>query len=217
MATIYPSLISADLLNLETQIHQLDPYCHGYHLDVMDFHFTPNLTWGPPFINQIAHTTTRQLWVHLMVEKPTTMIDALKLPANSILTFHIETSEEKNNLISRIKGNKWLPGIAISPKTSIQETIPFLATIHQVTIMSVEPGFSGQTFLPNSLAKIKELADYRAAHKLSFRIGVDGGINEENIKMVVDTGADDLACAAAIFSHDNPVERLRRLHERVRS
>lgn len=211
MARIYPSLISGNLLAIQQEIEQFDPVCPGYHLDVMDFNFVPNLTWGPQFINAIAASTNKQLWVHLMVTQPDALLELFKLPAQSILTFHIENNIDILKAIRAIQDKNWLPGIAISPKTCVETSFEFLKTIYQVTVMSVEPGFSGQSFIASSLDKIKQLAAYRAQHKLEFKIAVDGGITHDNIKQVIDAGADDIAAAAAIFHQPNPLKAYQQL------
>ena len=212
MATIYPSLISADLLNLEQTIKALDPYCPGYHLDVMDYHFVPNLTWGPSFIHAIAKATGGQLWVHLMVDKPTRWLEELRLPPETILTFHFETIGADLTFIKLIQKKMLLPSIAISPKTNVEEIFSVLNAISQVLVMSVEPGHSGQPFLQESIKKIETLAKYRENNNLNFTIAVDGGINEKNIRLLTEKGADQFAVASGIFNAKNPVEQLKKLN-----
>ncbi len=211
MAIIFPSLISADVLNLQKEIERLDPHCQGYHLDVMDHHFVPNLTWGPRFINAIAKTTYKTLWVHLMVDNPQTWVNTLFLQPKSILTFHFENTKEIIHMIKHIKEKNWLASIAINPKTPVEEIFPLLNIIDQVTLMSVEPGFSGQKFLPSVISKIDSLNGYRQTSGLDFKIGLDGGINETNIKMLAEKGVDHCAIAAGIFEKDDPVEALKTL------
>lgn len=213
MLRIYPSLISADLLNLERVIRTFEPYCAGFHLDIMDGHFVPALTFGPAFVNAIAKISTKPLWVHLMVEKPEIMIESLDLPAGSTLSFHIETKSNINNTISRIKEKNWLAGIALSPKTEPSALFPFLGSVDQVLIMSVEPGASGQPFLEGAVAKIEPLAEFREKNGLDFTIAMDGGINEKNLKMLSDAGVQEFAIAAGIFGAQDPLEKLKELTE----
>lgn len=212
MTLIYPSLISADLLNLGTVIKSIDPYCAGYHLDVMDFHFAPNLTWGPAFLEAIAGATAKKLWVHLMVENPDLWIEKLNLPPQTIVTFHIESTNSVAHIIKLIQNKSWLPSIAISPKTDVNECFPFLESAHQVLIMSVEPGHSGQQFMPAMIDKVEQLVEFRTFHKMNFRIGIDGGINKENINIVTKKGVDDIGVANAIFGQQDPVTALQELH-----
>lgn len=210
---IYPSLISAHLVNLEQVISELNPHVAGYHLDIMDNHFVPNLTMGHLFVNQIAKITNRQLWIHLMIDNPEPFLSRLEIPAQSIVGFHIETKCDHNQVINKITENNWLPCLAISPKTPIEKIFPFMNHIHQVNLMSVEPGFSGQRFLNGSLDRLLELVHYRKKHKLNCVIGIDGGINQENISDVCTAGAQHIAIASALFNYDNPVARLQLLQK----
>lgn len=211
MADIFPSLIAGDLLNLQKEIKKLDPYVDGYHLDIMDNHFVPNLTWGPMFINAIAQATYRTLWVHLMVDNPMEWPDLLFLPPGSICTFHIESKKEIPKLIKQIKEKKWLASIAINPETSIEEIFPILNVFDQVLIMSVEPGFSGQAFLPKTTKKIEQLAAFRDTSNAQFHIGIDGGVNENNINMLAIKGVNDFAIASGIFDTENQIATLKKL------
>jgi len=213
MALIYPSLISADILNLETQIKTLDPYCPGYHLDVMDNHFVPNLTWGPSFIEAISSKTTRQLWVHLMVDNPTVWIEKLSLPPKTIASFHIETINDTSSIINLIQKKNWLTSIAISPKTPVAKLLPYAKLIDQVLVMSVNPGFSGQQFMEDSKAKVQALADYRTKNGLNFKIAMDGGISADNIQELTALGVDHFAVAHAIFGQPDPVTALQELEQ----
>lgn len=211
MTHLYPSLISADLLNLQATIQALDPYCAGYHIDIMDNHFVPNLTWGPDFANAIDGATAHPSWVHLMVDDPKSIISKLNAKGGSTVTFHIETNGEKNILIEHIKEKKWRAGMAINPKTAITEIFPFLPHIDQILIMSVEPGRSGQQFIPSTMDKIKPLVEYRAAHHLQFTIAIDGGINQQNIGTLAAAGVQEFAVASAIFGNEDLVEAVKGL------
>jgi len=213
MRAIYPSLISADLLNLELVLKEFNPLVPGYHLDIMDNNFVPNLTWGPQFMQAIARKTTKQLWVHLMVDDPLKMIDMLELPANSIVGFHIESTNKIEETIIRIKGKKCLPGMVIKPKTPVADIESYLAMIYQVNVMSVEPGFSGQQFLLEVLPKIGELATIRTEQGINYKIAVDGGVNENNIAELQSLGVDRYAIASAIFSKSDPIEAYKKLCE----
>jgi len=215
MAALYPSLISSDILNLQRTIESLDPYCAGYHLDVMDYHFVPNLTWGPAFLHAIAKATTKKVWVHLMVDNPEMWVEKLDLPAGTLVTFHIETTNEPERLINLIQNKKWLAGIAMSPKTAIEELFPFLGRIHQALVMSVQPGHSGQLFMPSAIDKVNRLAEYRKSNNLHFSIGIDGGVNKENISMLVKAGVDDFGIATAIFGQPDPVAALQELNKLI--
>lgn len=215
MALIFPSLISADLLNLEKELKALDPYCPGYHLDCMDYHFVPNLTWGPSFIQAIASKTTRQLWVHLMVDNPVTWVEKLSLPAKTILSFHIETIKQNRGIIELIQKKNWLVSIALSPKTSLDEIKPFASNVYQILIMSVNPGHSGQQFIGHMKDKVQALANYRKEQGLQFKIAMDGGISQDNIRELTALGVDHFAIAQAIFGAPKPIEALEELNKLV--
>lgn len=205
MANIFPSLISADLLNLKHEIEEIDPYVGGYHIDVADFHFVPNLTWGPAFINAIRLATYKPLWVHLMVEYPEKYFDRLALQEEDIVSFHAESKStySMQSLTMLIKSNNWIPSIALNPTTPLSILIPLKDLLEHVLIMSVEPGFSGQSFIPSVQEKIQCLVEWRKEHQLSFTIAVDGGIDASNFSNLVNLGATQLAVASAIFSHTN--------------
>lgn len=205
MASLYPSLIAADPLNLGATLKNLDSCVDGYHIDVMDDHFVPNLTWGPAMVNAIAAATDRQIWVHLMVDNPAAWPDRLELPARSIVTIHFESTKEIKTVLQRIKEKNWLAGLAISPKTAPQETFELLPSVDQLLIMSVEPGFSGQQFMQETTNKIKPLLDFRTAHALKFSLAMDGGITKKNIAELAAGGVDTFAVASAVFAHNDLV------------
>lgn len=214
MLKIYPSLIASDLLTLGATIKELDPICAGYHLDIMDNHFVPNLTWGPQFINAIDAATSHPSWIHFMIDNPETLIGKLTAKAGSIATIHAEHLIKKNNIIADIRENKWRPSIALSPKMPVETIFPFLDLgIDHVLIMSVEPGFSGQEFIPDAISKLKSLIDYRDRHGLALTIAMDGGINEKNIHELVKSGLDTAAVATGIFGQKEYKKALMKLTE----
>lgn len=210
MIALYPSLISSNLLELGATIKNLEPWCAGFHLDVMDFHFVPNLTWGPPFINAIRTAATKQLLVHLMVTDPEKMFDLFKLQSHDIVSVHVETIHS-SHIFYKIKHAQLQPSIAIGPNTPLSELDPYLAHIEHVLIMSVEPGFSGQEFLPQTFERLEQLIKLRDEKKLIFSIGLDGGINQQNLAMLKQYPIDNLAIASAIFNSKDPKEALENL------
>jgi len=215
MAAIYPSLMVADQLNLQNEINRLDRYCEGYHIDIMDGHFVPNVTFGPLVVNAIARSTYKKIWVQLLVETPSDWLDQLFLPVDSIVTFHIESEGEKIKTIDRIKKKNWWPSIAINPKTNVDEVFTYLDMVDQVLIMSVAPGFSGQEFLPDMISKVDQLVGYRQTSGLRFRISMDGGIDKNNIVTLKDHGVDDFVIGSGIFKSEDPVERLKELNSLI--
>lgn len=214
---IYPSLISADLLNLATVIKTLEPHCDGFHIDVMDNHFVPNLTWGPMFIKAIAQATDNPLFIHLMIDNPEDFLDKIHIKRSNTVSFHIENTKNIQQTIKRIRENKWQANIAIKPNTPLEKILPFLNDISSVLLMSVEPGFSGQQFLSSSFDRLKELAAYRKEKELNFAIIMDGGINKTNIGQLAQHGCDEVGVAAAIFNAQNSVQALQELYQLARN
>ena len=201
MVEIYPSLLAADQTKLDHYVKELEPLCPGFHIDIMDNKFVPNTGISVEKANHFAKITYRQLWVHLMVEEPESYLNQLQLPPDSILTFHIESHKKSSAMIKKILEKKWLPSIAISPKTGVPEIMGFLDQIYQVLIMSVEPGFSGMPFLKEMENKIDPLVGFRNTAQLHFKIAMDGGIGFGNIKELVDKGVDQLAIGSELFNH----------------
>lgn len=214
---IYPSLISAPhLLNLEQTITELDPLSHGYHIDVMDDHFVPNLTWGPAFVNAIIAATKRPVNVHLMVSQPERWIDRLSLRSEDLFIFHYEACSSINQMqeiLSALKKKSIRSGIALKPETPVTVVEPLLASVDSVLLMSVQPGFSGQPFMHEIVQKIPQLVSLQQLKKSSCTIGIDGGVVAENIPMLRDLGVDYAAVATAIFGTSDSV---RALHELVK-
>ena len=215
MATIYPALLSLDFLNVQKELEKIDSLASGYQLDVMDNHFVPNLTYGPDFVNAVSQFTYKKLWLHLMVDDPNVLLDRFFMQPESIVSFHIESNAKISETIKHIEEKKWFTSIAINPKTPLEEIFPFLPVIHQVLVMSVEPGFAQQDFLPQTAERIRKLDGFRQSSKLPFRIGVDGGINASNIAQVVTEGADDIAVASAIFRAKDPAKAMAELTDIV--
>ncbi len=199
---IYPSLISADILGLRDVIKKLNPVCDGYHLDIMDDHFVPNLTWGPAFVEAIGKETKLPLHIHLMVIDPTTWESRISWDSKDTLIFHIESFKDErdliNDFITDVQAAHARVGIAVNPATPIESINPWLDFVSVVLVMSVNPGFSGQTFI-DVTDKIKILKDSRDQHDYSYEISVDGGVTADNIKQIQEAGADSVGVASAIF------------------
>lgn len=210
MAHIFPSLISADLLQLAKVIDHLEPHCAGFHLDVMDFHFVPNLTWGPPFINAIAQHITKRLQIHLMVDKPAQYFDRMALRPGDVVTVHYEALGYQELIITlnTIKQYGWVPSLAINPSTPLHELVSLLPYCSHIVLMSVNPGFSGQPFIKESFDRLKDLIALRAKYNASFAICLDGGINNTNFCALQKLGMDEAAIASAIFSTPDSINAL---------
>lgn len=207
----FPSLIGADLLHLQKTIESLESLVDGFHLDVMDGNFVPNITWGPPFINQIAKATNLPLEIHLMVEWPTTLVPFFQLRPSDCVVFHIECKSEKKYIIKSILEKNVQVGIAISPKTPLEELYPFMPHINRVVLMSVNPGQSGQPFLETSLDRLSQLQRYSELHRLPVTITVDGGITLAIVPELAARGANAVAIDSAFFSAPDKKEFIRLL------
>ncbi|HML19710.1 MAG TPA: ribulose-phosphate 3-epimerase [Candidatus Dependentiae bacterium] len=215
MAIIYPTLLSLDFLNVQHEMEKIDDLASGYQLDIMDNHFVPNLTYGPDLVNAVARFTYKKLWLHLMVDDPQSFLDRFFIQPGSIVSFHIESNAKISETIKHIESKKWLPSIAINPKTPVEEIFPFLPVIHQVLVMSVDPGFAQQDFLPETIERINKLVGFRQTSQIPFRIGIDGGIKVDNIAELVNKGVDDVAVASAIFRSPEPARALQELIDRA--
>lgn len=207
MIQISPSILAADLASLGSEIATVED-ADRLHLDVMDGHFVPNISFGLPVINSIQHTVSLPLDVHLMTTDPARHIDRLiNSPIDSI-SFHSETTDDFTPLVAEIQQHDIEAGIAISPETSVDTIQPVLDTLDKVTVMSVIPGFTGQTFIPSVLQKVKHLAETG-----DMTVEIDGGINEQRAGQSVAAGADIIVSGSTIFNSGDraaAIERLRR-------
>src|SRR5579872_4929566 len=154
---IYPSLMSVAPANLKDEIDLLQPYCAGFHLDVMDNQFVSNSALSVDDVNNIAKMVNKPVWLHLMVKHPEQFYTQFFLPDGSIVSFHIESEIDIEKFVKIIREKKQRPSIAISPKTPLEQIFPFLNVVDQVLLMSVEPGFSGQRFLSESISRLEKL------------------------------------------------------------
>lgn len=214
---IFPSLVSSDLLNLGKTVSDLDSLAAGFHIDVMDGDFVPNLTWGAMFVNALSKATKLPLHVHLMVRDPISWLEKLLLKENDYFIFHIESFDFPDSelavdaLIELVRKKNYKIGIALNPKTDVNVLDQFLSKIDLVLIMSVEPGFSGQKFIPEVKNKIANILELRRIGSLKFTIAIDGGVNASNCRDLVSMGVDELCMATAIFGEQDPVKSLRDL------
>lgn len=205
MTIIAPSLLSADFLNLADEIKKFDGISNLWlHLDIMDGHFVPNLTFGAPVLKNLHSITKHKLDAHLMVTNPADYVEAYKKIHVHNFTFHWEAVTHHDRLIQELKNNFSSVGISLNPSTPIEEIPDYiLKKIDLILIMTVNPGFGGQTFIEGCVDKIKKLDQFRSLHGLDFQIQVDGGINDSNAKLLVDSGADNLVAGSYVFSAPN--------------
>ena len=201
---ISPSILSADFSQLSNEIKRLeDGGADMIHVDVMDGHFVPNLTIGPPVIKSLKKHSSILFDVHLMISPVHKYIKAYADAGADIITIHPEATDDINSSISLIKELNKKVGVSLNPKTKVDVIIEHLNRIDLVLIMSVNPGFGGQKFMPEVLSKIEELKQLRTTKDLDFDIEIDGGINFENSKMAIRAGANILVSGTTIFKSNN--------------
>lgn len=170
------------------------------HVDVMDGHFVPNITFGPPMVKALRPITKLPLDCHLMVEDPDAFIPAFAQAGADMVSVHQEVCRHLHRTLQQIEHHRMLPGVVINPATPVETLIEVLPMVHHVLVMSVNPGFGGQKFLPLAVDKIAHLAELREEMRLNFRIEVDGGIALDTVSPVVEAGAEMLVAGSAIFS-----------------
>ena len=207
---IAPSILSADFGNLEKAI-KLVRDVEWLHIDVMDGHFVPNITIGPIVVKGIREYTDQILDTHLMISNPKKYLKDFIQAGSDRITFHIEATLNPIGVINLIRENGAKVGISIKPNTEVKEIVDLIPLVDQVLVMSVEPGFGGQAFMPNSLEKIRELNVLRDKSNKDLLIVVDGGINKETAALCKKAGADVLVAGSYVFHSDSPKSRIESL------
>jgi ribulose-phosphate 3-epimerase len=206
MPIIAPSLLSANFLQLQQDCEMLNQsQADWYHLDVMDGRFVPNISFGPMLIEFFRKATNKVCDVHLMIEEPEKYAEAFKKAGADILTVHYEACTHLHRNIQQIKSLGMQAGVALNPHTPVHVLQDILADIDLICLMSVNPGFGGQAFIPNTIEKIKTLRSMIDERKLSVKIEIDGGVTLDNAKAIVAAGAHVLVAGNTVFKAADPI------------
>jgi ribulose-phosphate 3-epimerase len=203
-----PSLLAADFTKLGQQLEQIEKGGAQYiHLDVMDGIFVPNISFGIPVIKSIRKSSNLIFDVHLMIVEPERYVEAFRKAGADIINFHIEATKDAASTLSKIKSLGAKTGITIKPNTPVSEIVPYLENVDMVLIMTVEPGFGGQKFMADKMEKVTELVKIREQKNLKFDIEIDGGVNINNVKEILDTGVNVIVAGSAVFGAEDVESR----------
>ena len=205
MVELVPSILSADFSKLALEVEAAERGGgSAIHIDIMDGHFVPNLTMGPPVVKSLRKVTSLPFDCHLMIENPDNFIADFAEAGANWVSVHYEACPHLHRSLQLIQQHGMQPAVVINPATRVDFLIDILPMVHHVLVMSVNPGFGGQKFIPFSLDKIRHLAELRAELGLNYRIEVDGGVAHDTIASVVEAGADLLVAGSAVFSAGEP-------------
>lgn len=216
MVKIAPSILSANFAKLGEEITEVENSGADYiHVDVMDGHFVPNITIGPLIVDAIRPVTDLPLDVHLMIENPDRYIPTFAKAGASIISVHQEACPHLHRTIQLIKDQGVKAGVVINPATPVEMIKETLSYVDLVLVMTVNPGFGGQSFIHETLPKIKFLDELRKEHQYSFELEVDGGVNAETAKLCTDAGADVLVAGSAIFNKEDRKAAIAEIREAI--
>ncbi len=205
MIELAPSILSADFACLGEQVHAADKGgASVIHVDIMDGHFVPNLTIGPPVVKSLRRVTELPLDCHLMIENPDDFIPAFADAGADWISVHQEACRHLNRTLHLIKSHDCMAGVVINPATPVEALAEVLDIADYVLVMSVNPGFGGQKFIPATLHKMQRLAEIRSQRRLTYRIEVDGGVALDTVADVVRAGGEILVAGNAVFGHGDP-------------
>lgn len=217
MVEILPSILSADFARLGEQVAQLEAAgCRMLHVDIMDGHFVPNLTIGPPVVKSLRKTTRMKLDVHLMITDPDKYAPVFVAAGADQVSVHQETCPHLDRTLHMIRSEGALAGVVINPSTPVAMLDEVLDVMDYVLVMSVNPGFEGQLFIQNSLNKVRQLAVRRRERGLRFPIEIDGGITMENVTSVVNAGVEWVVTGSSIFHTVNPAATFEEMRQTAR-
>ncbi len=209
---IAPSLLSCDFSRFGEEIARMDKAgADMMHLDIMDAHFVPNLTFGAPVIKFVRKYTEKPFDVHLMISEPLKYIEDFANAGADIITFHVESDSPIQETIDKIKSFGIKPGLVIKPNTPVESVFPYLADLYMVLVMTVEPGFGGQSFMADMMPKVEALKTKREELGLDFLIEADGGIADNTIAVAAKAGVDVAVAGTAVFKAENAEEKIKEL------
>ena len=211
MIKVAPSMLSADFLHLEKDVELVNEHADLFHLDVMDGVFVPNISFGFPIVEAIAKKSTKPLDVHLMIVQPEKFIKELKDMGAMMMNVHYETCTHLHRVIQQIKDAGMKAGVTLNPSTPVAMLKDIITDVDMVLLMSVNPGFSGQKFIPQTLNKLKELRELIDNSGSKALIQIDGGVNLETGKLLVEAGADVLVAGNAVFKAPDMVDMIHQM------
>ncbi|MGC9530601.1 MAG: ribulose-phosphate 3-epimerase [Candidatus Bipolaricaulaceae bacterium] len=197
-----PSLLSADFGRLAAEAQQLEGVASYFHLDVMDGHFVPNLTFGPVVANALRRHLRTPLDIHLMIDRPALYAPRFEVGPADVITFHVEAADPVGPTLEAVRGLGCRAGLSLRPSTPLASLVPFLDRVDWVLVMSVEPGFGGQSFMPQAVDRVRELRTRIGGRPVC--IAVDGGINPGNVSRVVEAGADVIVAGSSVYGQPDP-------------
>lgn len=209
-----PSLLAADLSRLLDEARLVSDLASELHLDVMDGHFVPNLTFGPPVVNALRRHITIPFNIHLMIEHPVRYASQFHVGPNDVITFHVEAKDSPDQTIHVIRELGCRVGISLRPRTLLSAIFPYLNVVDLVLVMSVEPGFGGQGFMPNTIPRIRALRQEIGDRPVE--IAVDGGIDPDNVCQIIKAGAEIIIAGTAIYGQPDPRAAAHRLIQAAR-
>jgi len=214
MKYIAPSFLSADIWRTAEQLTALNEAgCSYLHLDVMDGHFVPNISFGPDWVKKMRPHTDMQFDVHLMVEEPDFLLENVAAAGAQFCTVHVEAVRHLDRTLNRIRDLGMKAGVALNPATSLETIGEVLHLCDLVLVMSVNPGFGGQKFIPYTLNKIRQLKDRREMYGLDFLIEIDGGVCADNAEMIAEAGTDLLVAGNAVMGQPDVAAAYKQLTE----
>ena len=212
MKQLAPSILSADFSRLGKDVADIEAGgAHFVHVDVMDGHFVPNISFGAAVMKSLEGKTKLPFDVHLMIEEPDRYLEEFVTPQTEYITVHQEACIHLHRTVQHIRDTGVKAGVSINPATPLNTLEPILPDVDLVLIMSVNPGFGGQKLIPSALDKIRRLAEYRDRAGLAFAIEIDGGVTPDNIRMVADAGTDIIVAGSAVFGAENIRSRVREM------